>query len=225
MKMKPVLGTKLNTAHRLNQGLVGCWLMNERAGNGIQDISGSGFNGILTGGMTRTPNHFGGGLVGSGANGGVDLTEYNAKITPARITVSAWVKKNSANRRIVCADSNSGSGRSYILKITSAAAIEWDVWNQSGSFGQAAGGVLDSEWRLVTGTWGGTTVRAYIDSVEVSNAALSGTSIRTSVAAYMWFGCQGGTNEEWDGNMDEVRIYNRALSASEVKELYELKLK
>lgn len=46
---KPMLGTPLNLAHPLAQGLVGCWLFNEGSGNKVYDLSGNNNHGTLSG--------------------------------------------------------------------------------------------------------------------------------------------------------------------------------
>ena len=48
---KPLLGTSLDWNHPLSEGLIGCWVMNEGAGNKIYDLSGSGIHGVITGGI------------------------------------------------------------------------------------------------------------------------------------------------------------------------------
>ena len=45
--LKPPLGVRLNTSHPMANGLVGCWLLNERDGNKVYDLSGNGHHGIF----------------------------------------------------------------------------------------------------------------------------------------------------------------------------------
>ena len=72
-------------------------------------------------------------------------------------------------------------------------------------------------WHHVAFTWDGYYWRIYVNAVEKGNVASSaGTSStsRTTLIGKGWDGCT------WDGIIDDVRIYDRALSAVEIEELY-----
>jgi hypothetical protein len=63
--MKPMLGRQINHAHGLSD-FVGCWLMNEGAGDKVYDLSGNGKDGTLTNGPTWDVGSFGPGVLGRG---------------------------------------------------------------------------------------------------------------------------------------------------------------
>jgi hypothetical protein len=72
-------------------------------------------------------------------------------------------------------------------------------------------------WMLVTGTWNGTTASLYINGSLSTSTAFSGLTYGTS---NLGIGADPGGGNSFSGLIDEVRIYNRALSAAEVAALY-----
>jgi hypothetical protein len=76
-------------------------------------------------------------------------------------------------------------------------------------------------FHYVTGVFDGTTIRVYVDGVQQATAVL-GTKILDSPSTSVQIAsCAGGTDcgssgEMWKGVIDDVRIYNRALTPAEV---------
>ena len=78
-------------------------------------------------------------------------------------------------------------------------------------------------WHHFAGTYDGATMRVYLDGQEDNFQAQTG-SIGTNneninMAITTLEGCEPGI---LDGKLDDVRVYNRALSPAEVKQLYQL---
>jgi hypothetical protein len=79
----------------------------------------------------------------------------------------------------------------------------------------------DGQWHFVAGTYDGKTMRCSIDGVEKSHSARNPGPLRKN----SWDLCIGNSVVEYtdgafvafDGLIDEVRIYNRALSTDEIK--------
>jgi hypothetical protein len=77
-------------------------------------------------------------------------------------------------------------------------------------------------WTHVAGTWDGTTLRAYMNSVEVATGTPGSALPSTSIDSYR-IGSRhdsGGFSTFFPGSMEEVRIYDRALTPSEIASLY-----
>jgi hypothetical protein len=70
-------------------------------------------------------------------------------------------------------------------------------------------------WTHLATTYDGTTLRMFVNGVEVSNRAVGG-NIRTSTGVVR-IGGNGVWGEYFSGLIDDVKIYNRALSASEIQ--------
>ena len=75
------------------------------------------------------------------------------------------------------------------------------------------------KWYFLAVTKDGSNVRTYVNGNLENTCAYSGTDTNSNI----WeIGRQnyGGDNYYFDGAIDDVRIYNRVLSASEVAQLY-----
>jgi hypothetical protein len=84
--------------------------------------------------------------------------------------------------------------------------------------------INDGHWHLVTATRSGDNYRIYIDGTSANSTQNSSNLAETNTRGWA-IGCAGRDNatvgEFFDGTIDDVRIYDRALSADEVKRLYD----
>jgi hypothetical protein len=75
--------------------------------------------------------------------------------------------------------------------------------------------VPQNTWTHLAATHDGATLRLYVNGVQAASQAVTGT-IRTSSGA-LSIGGNAVWGEYFRGRLDEVRVYNRALSAAEVQ--------
>jgi hypothetical protein len=141
-------------------------------------------------------------------------------------TYSMWVKTSSSSSQMLCQRWQSGDGP-YYLRINDANGnttfITYDSENLSLRNSQSTVDVADGSWHMITCMREGTTTLVYVDDQLVSTA--SGT-IRSIVnkAGYLYIGVQvynGSLINYFTGSVDDVRLYNRALSITEIEELYQ----
>ena len=91
-------------------------------------------------------------------------------------------------------------------------------WDGIGDIGVYANAYLKSnQWMHVAFTYDGKAKRAYVDGQLVGELAFSATPTDSTDALY--FGARGATYG-FVGALDEIRLYNRALSADEITKLY-----
>ena len=204
---------------------VGVWKFEESA-SPFKDSSSLGNTCSAGGGNTTQIS----GMVGFARNfnGSTNFLDCgnsaNLDITNA-ITLEAWVKPtvDTSNHRIVSkqySDVTTG-GSCYQLGITSANKWRWSV-----------GGVFDvsvdstvpqsGKWHHVAGTYDRTNTRVYVDGVEVYTSKAYTAQIR-SASQVLSIGCSvydGSTNYCFKGGIDEVKIYNQALSAAQIQQHY-----
>jgi hypothetical protein len=82
-----------------------------------------------------------------------------------------------------------------------------------------SGNLVPNEWFHACATWDGSTMRLYKDGVEIGSVAKTGT-LATDNTVPAWVGANPGSSTRgWDGLIDEVKIYNTALTAQEVAQL------
>mgnify|MGYP001980151636 CR=1 FL=1 len=90
---------------------------------------------------------------------------------------------------------------------------------QSGPLGLDGTGVRVGVW---DGGAAGAGASIYVDGQEVTNSRTDGTGTLLSDAANTFnIGSRGGTDAFFNGLIDDVRIYDRALSAEEIQALYQ----
>jgi hypothetical protein len=129
-------------------------------------------------------------------------------------TVAVWVKPNGAQvnfGRIL----ETNFGTSFYLGMNSnATSYQWMVNNVFITGGTVSSGT----WTHVVGTLNGTTFTEYINGLQVNtNTSLSPGSTTLPLAVGTQFNSLGST--VWKGAIDDVCIYNRALSPTEVNDL------
>ena len=78
-----------------------------------------------------------------------------------------------------------------------------------------------NEWHHVAATWDGASIKVYVNGVkegEVASSATLPSDLGASTAIGAWL---GGGNSFFTGSIDEVEIFNRALSAAEIRAIFE----
>jgi hypothetical protein len=80
----------------------------------------------------------------------------------------------------------------------------------------------DNNWYHLVGTYlaSTTTISLYVDGVLSNNGVASGTVVTLATNDSAGIGHAIGFSEYYNGSLDDARIYNRALSAQEVAQLY-----
>jgi hypothetical protein len=221
--------TKINSKqdNRYTNGLVGYWTFNGPDVNTVvADITGNGNNGYWIGSATTTaliPGKVGQTFKFNGDNNIVQLGTGDMGISSA-FTVSSWIKTSSATAFMGIMSKDDATNRSWKIGFSNNfGVIRFDVFN-AGSTATAVGATIvnDGEWHLITGTYDGTNIQVYVDgNVDGSPSILAGP-VRSSTAIVKigTDGCCAG--RFFNGPLDEARLYNRALSAAEVKQLYRL---
>lgn len=86
-------------------------------------------------------------------------------------------------------------------------------------FAVGTSNVNDSRWHLGVGTFDGTTFRVYVDGV-LEGSRVPDNPFVTSTAPWSIGRYGPSIAEPFRGQIDDVRVYNRALSAAEIRDLY-----
>jgi hypothetical protein len=198
----------------------------------VTDKSVSGNNGTL-GSMSQSTSPIAG-VIGQGLkfDGVNDYVHIGDKLDPlTNISISAWfnervgVANNTLKSIVVKSDHNAvASADAYSLNFKGAAnTLRYSVSNGT-SFGNCDTtfdrNSKQGTWHHVVGVYNGASVTAYIDNVQSPcNISLTGSVLNNSKFLAIGSDSNEG-NYFFDGSIDEVRVYNRALSASEAAELY-----
>jgi hypothetical protein len=191
----------------------------------IHDASGAGNDGRVVGATWVPDGKFGGAYHFSITNITDRIVIPNSdSLNPDYITISAWIKtadKDGFWNRIVDKDFRNA----YCLDLGGdykGKTGRGKLGLESSRGGVASDRVLDdNQWHFVAATYDGKTAHCYVDGVEKAHPVKNPGPLKKST----WDLCIGnsvveyGTGEflAFDGLIDEVRIYNRALSAGEIK--------
>jgi hypothetical protein len=215
-----VLGLALTNATKAaDPNLVGWWKLNETTGFTAADSSGHGNDGTVLGGAQWVSGYIDGALDLDGRNDYVDCGYDPIFDTANEMSVAAWVTIRSVPTQWVSVVSkgeyswrlsNNSNQRQFHFGITI-----WSATNPSVNGSTVVG--LD-EWHHVTGTYDGASINLYLDGSLDATIATS-SRIGVSPANVLIGENPTAAKRNWDGLIDDVRIYNRALSADEIAEL------
>ena len=213
-------------------GMVGYWKFDETSGTSAADSSGNGNNGTLTNDGGGLPN-WTSGKVGNALSfdGGNLVTWGNvaAMNSLSAITVSAWINTAStSNGGIVtksdCLGGANGGPFELLVGDISAGKASFVVYPAGGSpasfedSGDSTTNVSDGNWHLLIGEYDGSKVSIWVDGVLQNSSTFGAVTVSNTTYPLNVNGC----NDNASGTqvIDDVRVYNRALSASEVWDLY-----
>lgn len=201
----------------LDASLVGHWTFdaNDISGATAYDRSGQGNNGTLTNGPTQITGQVGGALNFDGVSQLVSYSNPPA-VQISDGTIVSWVKT-----------SNAGAGYRGIF--TKSQAFGTYFFNNifgaydpgSGAFRSSSINAADGNWHqavLVFSSGNSGASKLYLDGVVV-NSSTTITILLQTGAPRSGMG-QGGTPQCFLGLIDDVRIYNRALTPTEITTLY-----
>lgn len=224
-------------ARATTDGLVGWWKLDDASGQ-FKDSSDYGNNGTPSGGVSYATSGIIGAAAGfDGSSGYIDVGNPAELQITGDITIAAWVRFNSFNAgaeddHIAVKFDGVNTNRSFALKATEDCGpttialniIENAVPDSAQRCGATT--LSTGQYYHVTGVYNATnqTIDVYLngvldDGTLVTSPAVP-ASIHNSTANFTIGARSDGANAFLDGNVDDVRVYNRALSAAEVRNLY-----
>ena len=216
----------------LTDGLVGYWSFDDPC-NLAHDYSGTGNNGYPVGGVTWTAGMFNGAVHLDGT-GYIEIPDSPSLDLPSgRGTLSALIRVDPSSNEfgIVSKESSSSyaSQIAYEFNVVGAGVLDrFGVGLSNGAAMNSAGyqgaSLKDSTWHHIAATWSGSggQILVYLDGVQVGQGSQTITAINnisepTRIGTYRWN--VSGIHRRMTGDIDDVRIYNRALSEDEIREL------
>jgi hypothetical protein len=207
-------------------GLVGYWKFDEGVGTTASDSSGNNNTGTLTNGPTWIKGKINNALSFNGTDQSV-IVNNNANLSGmSGLTVSAWVKVSSANEGstvLLTKRHSSSPFNSYIIHIDMEnKRYQPVVCNSSGTCNEWISSANDSIafdiWQHVVLRYDGSEVSMYIDGVPSGNSAsLSGNVFASDSNLLI-----ANLSPNPIFALDDLRIYNRALSIVDITGLYNL---
>jgi hypothetical protein len=195
----------------------------ETSGTTANDATGNGWNGTLVGGASFVAGNSGNAVDLDGTNGYVSLPT-GVVSNASTATVSAWVYLDSTSNYSRIFDFGSGTSTNMFLTPKNSSgkirfAIKLNDSSEQRIDGQAA--LPTGGWHHVAVTLNGSTGTLYVDGAQVGiNTAMTLKPSDMGATTKNWIGhSQYSADPYLDGRVDDFRIYNRALTASEVTHL------
>ncbi|HXH12490.1 MAG TPA: LamG-like jellyroll fold domain-containing protein [Alphaproteobacteria bacterium] len=200
-------------------GLVAAYSFDEGSGTTVADDSGNGHTGTISGGIWTAQGKFSSALVFDGVDDFVTVSDSPRLDLGDQGTIAAWVQLNALGKWhgvIAKGNANTDAVHNYALEITDTNLIRCILGDGTAALR------LDASLSPVVGqfyhlacTWDGTTVRLYVNGTLDRSTAQTLTPAGNT--APLFIGQFGGNVDRFDGTIDEVRIYNRALTTNEIQ--------
>jgi len=203
-----------------NTGLIGYWPMNEGQGETLYDKSGNGNTGIASGTPAWVDGKFGRALYFDGNNDSVDLGNLNYISTgiAGEYSVSLWIKFDAIGQTFFFGDETDGN--QGVMMQTDA----------SGYLQTYLSGYYISNFQVTTGRWyhivqtqaGSNNIKLYVDGAYIYTYQT--THIETGFNTHLgcfYLASSFSCMRFLTGAIDDVRVYNRALSAQEISRMYQ----
>lgn len=220
----------------LSHGPSQYWRLGETWGSRAYDAMGNDDgtyqNGVTKGIAGAIPHSGNYAAEFDGSNDYIDLDEMD--IEGQAMTLLAWAKADDwdcDDARIISKATGTAEGDHYwmVSTVQQSGGIRLRYrLDASGSIKTLTaddGPPEVGKWFFVAAVYDGSRMKLYKDGVLVGERSQSG-SIRTSGSVPAWIGGNpsGETDRPWDGVIDEVTVYQKALTAEEIADLYAARL-
>jgi len=230
--------TPAQIAYDYNRGEpIAHWKMDECQGSTIHDSSDNGDHGTLTvtttGGNTNgigtcttstsawgsgSSGKFGASLYLDGDNDKIVVTDNDTLDGFTSMSVFLWAKPSISSVKEIIIKHNTGTSD-----------INWELYQNGNNLGARINGTSDTctstgnkfttnTWHHIGMVWTGTEIKIYIDGVLSSNSCSRITSL-PNTAGNLSIGSYESGSYSFNGQLDDARIYNYALSEAQVKKI------
>ena len=200
-----------------SSGLVGAWSFDETTGTSAGDASGKGNTGTINGATHTTAGKFGGALTFNGTSNWVTVPDSASLHLTTGLTVEGWVNPTASGT----------TWRALAVKET-ATGLAWALYPfGDGAFPSAHAFTATEQWakgptKLTLNTWthvaetyDGTTIRLFVNGVQVATKAQTGPLVTSTQP--LRFGGDALWAEWFKGMLDELRVYDHALTAAQIQ--------
>lgn len=218
-------------AQDYTNGLISHWTLDETSGTTAADSAGSNDGTMLGGldaGINSSSGQIGEALNLDGASDYISTNPATGMGLVDEVTISAWIKPdNVTGDNKIFSNVPSGNADGFKLSLYSSRKIELQIGNGTGPILNRAvsGGttLVNGQWYHVVGVYSnsGDYIRTYVNGVldrELSTTEIMAASTTTNIT----IGAEsyGSATNKFDGAVDDVRVYNRSLSAADISALF-----
>ena len=209
-----------STANAQDPSLVGYWKLDDEGTGTVLDSSGNDRHGTINGEPQFVPGLFGQAMEFTGDPAYVNIGGYKGLLGGHAFSITAWIK-TSANGEIVGWGNNSGTERVEFRVNEYRLRVEHGSGNRQGDTN-----VSDNQWHHVAltvqenATISYPEVILYVDGEDDTRTGTDSDAFNIVENYDLAIGRRYNNNNRWFiGLMDEVRVYDRVLSAEEIQAL------
>jgi parallel beta-helix repeat protein len=211
----------------INGHLIGRWKLDEGTGTTAIDSSVFRNNGNIYGASWFTGCKYGKCLKFDGVNDYVEVPNSVSLNIIGPMTIESWIypQFGSQNRNFAAVTkmvpSGSGAGSKFALELgwgTTPVPITFWIYDGDWQGLSSTTNLADNIWYHVVGVYDGSYIRIYINGVEEGTPVAQGNP--SSSYETLQIGSSQKENRWGKWIIDEVKIYNRALSAEEIRQEY-----
>jgi len=204
------------------QGLIGYWSFNEGSGTVAKDSSGNNNDGTLVRGPVWVAGKYGNALKFDAAQKQkveIPNSASFATITSA-LTISGWVNLADLSGW-KCLMAKGDLAYSMFVNPSGAVRMHYDGNNVGGNSVDSVNDIVKAgEWTHLLGTYDGKTIQIYVNGVVKLDLAANTAPIPV-ITNTLTIGGTAESRDWMNGMIDEVRLYNRAFTAAEVRSIME----
>jgi RHS repeat-associated protein len=203
-------------------GLVGYWRFDENSGTTAADSSGHNNSGTLTSGATWATGQNNAATSFDGVDDYLQIGAQSSLVMTSTATFSAWIYPTGAGSMPIYGGVILSKEGEYEIVRATDGTIQWAFANTSPGWNFTSTGYVAplNQWTHVAVTYDNGVIKTYINGTLVNTYSGSGSigDVLTSQNDFRVGGRQT-TSQNFQGRIDEARVYNRALSATEVATL------
>ena len=199
-------------------GPVGAWGFDETGtGTTTADASGRGNTGTISGALRTTAGKIGGALTFDGVNDWVTVPDAASLDLTNRATLEAWVYPTALGLdwRTALLKEQSGQLVYALYANNDINRPSGHVYTSGDLFTNGTSALPLNTWSHLAMTWDGTTQRLWLNGAQVGSRAVTGTLPNS--AGVLRFGGNNVWAEWFAGRLDEIRVYDRALTQAELQ--------
>ena len=203
-------------ANEISAGLVAAYNFDEGIGTVTRDVSGMGNTGAISGPSWTTAGKFGQALSFDGVNDWVTVADANSLDLTTGMTIEAWVFPTATRPWQTVALKESAGGLAYSLYAQEQAARPLaQVHTVADMSATGTTSLPLNAWTHLASTYDGANLRLFVNGIQVRSVAVTGAM--PASADPLRFGGNAVWGEWFSGRLDEIRIYNRALTAAAIQ--------
>ncbi len=209
-------------AEATSSGLIGHWTLDTITSGVVSDSSGQGNNGVIVGDPIATTGRINTALQFSGNGDRIVVSDRAELDFSNQLTIAAWISPTSRQAQVVAKKARINTVDGFELSLSSAGSVfaRFNQMSSADAFRVDSLATYPTDgttWMHVAATYDGTTIKLYVNgSLQSSRSAVFQIGPNN---ASLGLGAQDDGMSPFSGRLDDVFLFNKALSAAEIATL------